>query len=57
MIENRKKVYYKKYTNKDLKWWKEINEIRNIKTSTAINQKMCNEINDHFYETFKQQLH
>lgn len=52
MIDKRKRNYFKKFTNKDTNWWNVVNEIRSNKTATNINEKMCNEINDHFYNTW-----
>ena len=41
--------FFKKYTNGNPNWWKEVNELRNISNKTSIDSQTCNKLNDYFH--------
>jgi len=49
MIKKRKRNFFKKYTNGNPNWWKEVNELRNISNKTSIDSQTCNKLNDYFH--------
>jgi len=49
MIKKRKRSFFKKYTNGNPNWWKEVNELRNISNKKSIDSQTCNKLNDYFH--------